>query len=268
MMMYGQPMKEKGMWDKLGPVLVIVIVVMAFVMGSLWNKGGTSAIVPGSGAAGAASAAPGKYATFKAAADTYAKQIGLDVNKMDSCVNSGSKEADITAQETEGQGLGVQGTPGFFINGMFVGGAFPYDAFKEIIDKVLAGTATSDIKSYSQTLQQAAAQQAFNPVPKQVSIGNAPTQGPSNAKVVIVEYSDFQCPFCEQAYQTFKQIEQNYSGKYLLAYKQYPLRQIHPNAEKAAEVAACAEDQGKFWQMHDALFGGQNDWASLPSGWQ
>lgn len=269
--MYGQPMREKSMWEKTGPLIMVLVVVMAFALGVMWNRvknleanGGAGSAAAGTGAAAAVA---GKYKSFKAAADDYAKQINLDVKKMDSCVQSGGKEAEITAEEAEGSTLGVQGTPGFFINGRFLGGAFPYEAFKEVIDNELAGKGSNDLKAYSQTLQGAAAQQAFNPVPKQVNIGNAPTQGPADAKVIIVEYSDFQCPFCEQAYQTFKQVNQNYNGKYLFVYKEFPLRTIHPNAEKAAEVAACAKEQGKFWEMHNKLFDNQNEWASLPGGW-
>jgi protein-disulfide isomerase len=262
--------EEKSGWKKFGPVMVIIMMIMSFALGALWNKSQMLSTGTGSGngsGAAAAKAPAGKYASFKAATDDYAKQIKLDVKKFDSCVQSGSKATEVGAEETEGQALGVSGTPGFFVNGRFVGGAFPYEAFKELIDMELNGRGSSDITAYSQTLQTAASQEAFNPVPKAVSVGNAPTKGPQNAKVVIIEYSDAQCPYCERSYQTFKQIFANYGDKILFAYKQYPLVQIHPNAQKAAEVLLCAKDQGKFWEMHNMLFDKQTEWSGLSSGW-
>lgn len=81
-------------------------------------------------------------------------------------------------------------------------------------------------------------------------------KGDPNAPVTIVEWSDFECPFCARFYsQTLDQIEKNYidTGKVKLVYRDFPLS-FHPNAQKAAEAAECAGDQGKFWEMHDLLF--------------
>jgi protein-disulfide isomerase len=61
-----------------------------------------------------------------------------------------------------------------------------------------------------------------------------------------------------------EQVLKEYDGKVRVAYKHLPLVQLHPNAEKAAEAAECARDQGKFWEMHDALFDKQAEWSSLP----
>lgn len=90
-------------------------------------------------------------------------------------------------------------------------------------------------------------------------------RGNPDAKVVIVEYSDFQCPFCGKAQTTVEQILNDYNGKVKLYYKQFPLTQIHPNAQKAAEASLLAADQGKFWEYHDLLFENQDnlDLASL-----
>ncbi len=74
-----------------------------------------------------------------------------------------------------------------------------------------------------------------------------------NGTVTMTEYSDFQCPFCGQAYPTVKQLQQMYGNKLVLVYKQFPLP-FHPYAEKAAEASLCAQDQGKFWQMYDQMF--------------
>jgi protein-disulfide isomerase len=83
-----------------------------------------------------------------------------------------------------------------------------------------------------------------------------PAKGPANAPVTIVEFSDFQCPYCGRLSPTLKQVEQKYGDKVRLVYRQYPLP-FHRFAQKAAEASLCANDQGKFWQMHDAIFADQ-----------
>jgi len=80
--------------------------------------------------------------------------------------------------------------------------------------------------------------------------------GDFNAPITLVEFSDFECPFCARHYPTMKQILSNYQGKVRLVYKHYPLS-FHPNAQKAAESSECADEQGKFWEYHDKIFENQ-----------
>jgi protein-disulfide isomerase len=84
-----------------------------------------------------------------------------------------------------------------------------------------------------------------------------PSRGSSSAAITIVEFSDFQCPYCQRASPTLKQLQQAYSDRVRVVWKDFPLTQIHPDAFKAAEAAHCAGDQGKFWEYHDQLFGNQ-----------
>jgi protein-disulfide isomerase len=88
----------------------------------------------------------------------------------------------------------------------------------------------------------------------QVSTEGAPVRGAADAPVTVVEFSDFECPFCKQAQPTIKQVLERYPGKVRLAYRDFPLDSIHPQARRAAEAARCASDQGKFWEYHDVLF--------------
>ena len=81
-----------------------------------------------------------------------------------------------------------------------------------------------------------------------------PYLGPANAKVTIVEFSDFQCPYCQMAYPTVSQFMQYYSGQVKLVFMEFPLTSIHPYAEKAAEAAECAGDQGAFWDYYEQSF--------------
>src|SRR6185295_19347259 len=89
-----------------------------------------------------------------------------------------------------------------------------------------------------------------------IKLGDAPVKGPANAKVTVVAFSDFQCPFCSRAVPVMKQIEDEYKGKVKIAFKQLPLP-FHDKAHLAAEAALAANEQGKFWQMHDKLFANQ-----------
>ena len=89
-----------------------------------------------------------------------------------------------------------------------------------------------------------------------VPVGNSPAKGPENALVTIVEFSDFQCPFCSRVEPTLTQVESDYKGKVRVIWKNNPLP-FHPNAGPSAEAAMAAADQGKFWEMHDKLFADQ-----------
>ena len=88
----------------------------------------------------------------------------------------------------------------------------------------------------------------------EVSVDGAPFRGPANSPVTIVEFSDFECPFCKRAHPTLMQLLEKYAGKVRLVYHDFPLESIHPQARRAAEAARCANDQGKFWDYYDTLF--------------
>jgi protein-disulfide isomerase len=99
----------------------------------------------------------------------------------------------------------------------------------------------------------------------QVTYGDYPALGQDSAPVAWVEFSDFQCPFCERLYSDAEaQVTTNYinSGKVKLYYRDFPLS-FHPNADPAANAARCADEQDKFWEMHDLLFSNQSGWTGL-----
>jgi protein-disulfide isomerase len=83
-----------------------------------------------------------------------------------------------------------------------------------------------------------------------------PSKGPADAPVTIVAFSDFQCPFCSKVNPTLDQVMETYQGKVKLVFRDYPLP-FHKEAPKASEAAHCADEQGKFWEMHDQLFANQ-----------
>ncbi len=91
----------------------------------------------------------------------------------------------------------------------------------------------------------------------EVAIDDDPVKGPASAPITIVEFSDFQCPYCSRAEGTVKQVLEKYPGKIRFVYRDFPLG-MHNQAAKASEAAQCANDQGKFWEFHDALYSDQS----------
>jgi protein-disulfide isomerase len=90
-----------------------------------------------------------------------------------------------------------------------------------------------------------------------VDASDDPSKGPATAPVTIVEFSDFQCPFCARVNPTLQKVKETYGDTVRVVFRDFPLLQIHPQAAKAAEAATCANEQGKFWEMHDRLFANQ-----------
>ncbi|MEN8185264.1 MAG: thioredoxin domain-containing protein [Myxococcota bacterium] len=98
---------------------------------------------------------------------------------------------------------------------------------------------------------------------KEYSVGvkDSPVLGSEDAKIQIVEFSDFQCPFCSRVWPTLQKVREEYGDQVQLVFKHLPLR-IHPNAPGAHAAAEAAHRQGKFWEMHDAIFANQRDLSS------
>lgn len=95
------------------------------------------------------------------------------------------------------------------------------------------------------------------PKPRVNVEAKGPVRGPENAKITLVEFSDFECPFCGRAHDTVEKVMQKYDGKIKLVFRQFPLS-FHQHARKAAEGSLCAAEQGKFWEYYHALFGDQS----------
>jgi protein-disulfide isomerase len=90
-------------------------------------------------------------------------------------------------------------------------------------------------------------------------LAGTPARGAADAKVTIVEFSDFHCPFCKRVQPTLDQLLTKYPSQVRLVYKHMPLDNLHPQARRAAEASWCSQQQGKFWQYHDLLYEGGPD---------
>ena len=192
-----------------------------------------------------------------------------DLPDVSACLASGENSAAVEADVAEGAALGVRGTPAFFINGYPVNGAQPYELFDYAIGLAEAGELAS---AYQQAgprdgkAQATATAQAAQPV--NVPLGDEPFKGSPDAPITIVEYSDYQCPFCLRHFQQTMPQFQSYidAGQVRYLFKDFPLHTIHPQAQKAHEAARCAGELGgneTYWQMHDLLFARQEEWASV-----
>jgi protein-disulfide isomerase len=146
-----------------------------------------------------------------------------------------------------------------------------YEANKERFKNLPEADALKQIEPGLRQQQQRARQSAYlrelrrkygvkvllEPMRLSVNTAGAPVRGNEKAPVTIVEFSDFQCPFCARARPTVNRVREAYGDKVRILFRDFPL-QMHPQAMKAAEAASCAGDQGKFWEMHDRLFAGQS----------
>lgn len=159
----------------------------------------------------------------------------------------------------------------FFVAGYFTNSVLPLTANnvaatqRDEGDAVPAAREDAPAEGASQ-VQSAAANPAGNqPERLAVDDGGAPSQGPADAPVTIVEFSDYQCPYCKRFRdETMDRLLEQYEGQLRFVYRDFPLSSIHPEALQAAEAARCAHEQGQFWAMHDQLFAGQPEWARAP----
>lgn len=179
----------------------------------------------------------------------YAKGLELNLNQFNSCLDSGKYAQQVGADVEAGTKAGVSGTPSFFINGRILVGAVPIEEFQKLIEEELIQTAPGETQRV------------------QIEEASRPSLGNNQAEVKIVEFTDFQCPFCKRSNDaTFPTLRQDYidTGKVSYVLRDFPLT-FHPHAQKAAESAHCAEEQGKYWEMHDKLFEKQAEWENAGS---
>jgi len=133
------------------------------------------------------------------------------------------------------------------------------DALKQIENGLRQQRARDRRMAYVKELRDKAGVQILLDAPRvAVSMGEDPAKGSAAAPITIVEFSDFQCPYCARVNPTIKQVEEKYGDKVRLVFRDFPLVQIHRDAAKAAEAGECAHEQGKFWEMHDKLFANQS----------
>lgn len=230
-----QPTVPQNQFDYTKLFLPIAIVIAGVAVGGAILYAKTA----GTGTANLGNTAPKQVLSldnFK----KWARDIKLDGKQFDSCFDSNKYADEVAKDLDDGTASDVSGTPAFFINGTAVSGAQPFATFKGVIDAALQGQGNKNAKNLP-------------------TIDDDPILGSANAPVTMIEFSDYQCPFCHSFWkQTLPQIKKDYidTGKVKFVYRDFPLN-IHPMAEPAARAANCAGEQGKYWEYHDKIFGEQ-----------
>ncbi len=206
------------------------------------------------GTAGTAAQGAPQQVSARAMSDVAAS-IGIDKSKFTSCVTSGKYQARVDRDFQEGASIGVGGTPYSIVYDKKtgkqapIGGALPFASIKTIIDSVMSQTG--------------AVQKDPNAKDAPASVLAIKTDdhvnGDPTADLIIIEYTDLECPFCMRFHDTMLQVLAEYekTGKIAWVHRHFPLSAIHSDAEKYAEGSECVYEQGgnaAFWKFADAIF--------------
>jgi len=133
----------------------------------------------------------------------------------------------------------------------------PLEQIKDkVVQYLLQGAQAKAQQDFVDRLKTSAKLEVLLPAPRFTVAAEGPSKGPEKAPVTIVEFSDFECPYCARGEASIREVLRAYEGKVRVVYRDFPLP-MHPHAQKAAEAAHCAGDQGKYWEMHEKLFASQ-----------
>jgi len=188
----------------------------------------------------------------------YAQTLGLDMTAFDRTVNDPEVARFVDDEFRQGNLAGVRGTPSFFVQGVGAP-SWDFQTLKKLVEAAKSGQdvgqAAGDIAADLRARQVRAQQRPQVDYSKayDIDIAGAPAKGPADARVTIIEFSDYQCPYCASAEPLIAQILEAYPKDVRLVYKHFPLS-FHPNARPAAEAALFAMKHQKFWEMHSRIF--------------
>ena len=214
---------------------------------------------------------PSKYQAYLNIADT----LKLNKKKLNACLEK-FDDSEIKGDLADAQKYGANGTPTFFvgkstntgtISGVRISGAQPYEVFVENIegfltndDQRVLGAQSPVVNTPSETGQPDAVKPSIQDISMQISVDNDPVLGKADAPVTMVEFSDYECPFCKRHFQdAHKRLVENYvnTGKLKIVFRDLPLSFHDPKATEEAVVANCAREQGgddAYFKFHDAIF--------------
>lgn len=245
--------KTQNVWFGVSMFLIGLIagVVLTAAYGGKSGGGGTGT---GTVQAGTTSGEPAQpTVSVGDRMKAYAADLGLDEGDFEECVGSDKYNTLINNDMNGGSQAGVNGTPGNVIVNMkskkarLVSGARPFESFKTEIDDLLANP--------NGTSKDASVTDVTNLPP--IDFQKDHWRGTENAEIAIVEYSDYQCPFCQRVHPTYQQLMEAYDGKIVWIYRHFPLS-FHPEAMPLAVGAECANELGgqdAFWGFTDKAFG-------------
>ena len=196
--------------------------------------------------------------------EKYAGEVaGLDAAKWKESWKSGKHKATIDAEMEQASKVNARGTPNFFVNGRNLRGAVPFEDFDALVTEELdkakklveAGTPAADV--YKKIVETGKTFEPLDPTVHTFTYDGRPFTGAANGDIVISVYSDFQCPFCARIAPTVHELAKDpeLKDRVKVVFKHFPLS-FHKEGMPAAVASMAANEQGKFWEMHDKLFAG------------
>lgn len=204
-----------------------------------------------------------------------AEEVGADVDQYNACMESGAADGSVAAAIDEARSLGFSGTPSFQLVNAETGdayslvGAQPYEQFAAYVEAIAAGEAPVDPQAQADEgggeIPFWATEEGLTPDPDKPgqTMAGDHYRGNPDAAVVVVEFSDFQCPYCERhSNDTQPVLDEQFvdTDQVMWVFKHFPL-DIHPQAPMAGAASECAADQGSFWEMHELLFADTDSWS-------
>lgn len=188
-----------------------------------------------------------------------AQKIGVEPGAFSACMQEGRYAGFVAASISEAQKKGVNSTPTFFINGRMGAGALPLEMLTGAMDWFENPKGEYPGRKFNPTAQQAPPPPAPIVDDKPVEfdkefLAKGPSEGPADAPVTVIEFIDYNCPFCQRGALDLEPVLKASKTPLRLLSKQLPLP-MHPNAEKHAVAALCADEQGKYWPFRAQIFG-------------
>ncbi len=235
--------KQSFVLGLVGGVLVLIVIGFFVLLGMVMNG---SSFGSNSGSyKPTANTNPTPAPTNDAGAidiNLIAESLKLDMKDFQACLTNPETNALVSADITSGNAAGVRGTPHTLAvlangTGAVLNGAIPFEQADAVVAGLLRGEGATTLTGLS-------------PVTKDDHI-----TGAKKPKVTLIEYSDFECPFCQRFHPTVKQLLEKYPDDVAVVFRHFPLESIHPNARGYAVASECAAEQGKFWEFTDSIFG-------------
>lgn len=195
--------------------------------------------------------------------ESIATELGLDLARFKKDAASDKLRGQVLRDSLLANEVGAHSMPNALVNGVRMSGDKTYESLEQVVDQELTKAeakikAGADPKTlYDTTVKAGRFFEQLDPQKFAFANDDSPSIGPKGARIQLVTFEDFECPFCSQVAPMLKEFQARFPNDVRLVYKQFPLASIHNNAQLAAEASMAAHEQGKFWEYHDLLFANQ-----------